>query len=171
MHTDNASHAGSDAIVASAKARGVPVVSAQQMLTWLDGRNGSTFQSIQYAGNVLSFRVAVGCGRDRPARDGARPRSAGSALQSMTRDGAPVTFTRETIKGVEYAFFAAGRGRLHRDLRGRHHGAGDLRRQRRRRRERHRDGDVDDQRAVRFPRRLRDRSRLRSTQSRRTPQP
>ena len=35
--------AGSDAIVASAQARGVPVVSAQQMLTWLDGRNGSSF--------------------------------------------------------------------------------------------------------------------------------
>ena len=38
MHTDISS-AGATAIVASAKARGVPVVSAQQMLTWLDGRN------------------------------------------------------------------------------------------------------------------------------------
>jgi hypothetical protein len=46
MHTDSASHAGSDAIVASAQARGVPIVTARQMLTWLDGRNGSSFGSI-----------------------------------------------------------------------------------------------------------------------------
>ena len=32
MHTDSASSAGSDAIVASAQSRGVPIVSAQQML-------------------------------------------------------------------------------------------------------------------------------------------
>jgi hypothetical protein len=109
MHTDVASHAGSDAIVASAKARGVPVVSAQQMLTWLDGRNGSTFSSIQYASNVLSFRVAVGAGAT--ALRGMVPTAfGGSTLQSMTRDGATLPFTRETIKGVEYAFFAAGAG-------------------------------------------------------------
>ena len=35
MHTDNAFSAGSDAIIASALARGVPVVSSKQMLTWL----------------------------------------------------------------------------------------------------------------------------------------
>jgi hypothetical protein len=109
MHTDTAAHAGSDAIVASAKARGVPVVSAQQMLTWLDGRGGSTFKDIAYAGDVLSFRVSVGAGATGlrgmvPATFG------GKALAAMTRDGSPVTYTRETIKGVDYAFFAAGAG-------------------------------------------------------------
>ena len=34
----------------------------------------------------------------------------GQTLQAMTRDGAPLTFTREVIKGVEYAFFAATGG-------------------------------------------------------------
>ena len=34
----------------------------------------------------------------------------GKALQSMTRDGATLPFTRETIKGVEYAMFAASAG-------------------------------------------------------------
>ena len=38
MHFDQANHPGSNAIVTSALARGVPVVSAKQMLTWLDGR-------------------------------------------------------------------------------------------------------------------------------------
>ncbi len=154
MHTDNAAHAGSDAIVASAKARGVPVVTGQQMLTWLDGRNGSTFSAIQYAGNVLSFRVAVGAGATGlramvPASFG------GQALQSMSRDGAPLSFTREVIKGVDYAFFAAGAGDYRGDLRRRHHGARDLVRQRGRRGERDGDGDVDHQRAQRLARRLR----------------
>ena len=43
MHTDLPDEDGSDAVVASAQARGVPVVSAAQMLTWLDGRNNSSF--------------------------------------------------------------------------------------------------------------------------------
>ena len=43
LHTDQATLSQSDAVVASALARGVPIVSAQQMLTWLDGRNNSTF--------------------------------------------------------------------------------------------------------------------------------
>ena len=46
FHTDAATSSQSDAGVASALARGVPIVSAQQMLTWLDGRNGSSFSSI-----------------------------------------------------------------------------------------------------------------------------
>ena len=87
----------------------MPVVSAQQMLTWLDGRNASTFEQIAYSGDLLSFRVDGGAGATGlrgmvPATFG------GKALQSMTRDGAPLTFTRETIKGVEYAFFAATTG-------------------------------------------------------------
>ena len=52
MHTDPVAHAGSDAIVASAQARGVPIVSSKQMLTWLDGRNGSTFSSISWGGGL-----------------------------------------------------------------------------------------------------------------------
>jgi hypothetical protein len=109
MHTDQASSSGADAIVASAKARGVPVVSARQMLTWLDGRNASTFEAIDYSADVLSFRVAVGAGAT--GLRGMVPTSfGGKALTGMTRDGAPITYTREVIKGVEYAFFAATGG-------------------------------------------------------------
>jgi hypothetical protein len=109
MHTDVINSAGADAIVASAKARGVPVVSAQQMLTWLDGRNGSSFGSIAYAGDVLSFRVSVGAGAT--ALRGMVPATfGGKAITGMTRNGSPITYTRETIKGVEYAFFPATSG-------------------------------------------------------------
>ena len=38
----------------------MPVITAKQMLDWLDGRNASTFQSIAWSGNVLSFNIAVG---------------------------------------------------------------------------------------------------------------
>ena len=43
-------------------AKGVPVVSARQMLTWLDGRNGSSFGSMAWTGDTLSFTIAVGTG-------------------------------------------------------------------------------------------------------------
>ena len=109
MHTDATTSAGANAIVASAKARGVPVVTSRQMLTWLDGRNASTFNSIAWSANRLTFRVGVGAGATNlramlPASFG------GAALSTLTRDGSPVTVTRETIKGVEYAFFPATAG-------------------------------------------------------------
>ena len=47
----HAVHAGSEAIVASAQARGVPVDSRRSRCsTWLDGRNGSSFGSITWNG-------------------------------------------------------------------------------------------------------------------------
>jgi len=109
MHTDEVTSAGANAIVNSAKARGVPVVSSRQMLTWLDGRNGSTFESLSWADGRLSFKLGVGAGATGlramlPASFG------GAALKTVSRDGNAVTLTRETIKGVEYAFFAAAAG-------------------------------------------------------------
>ena len=109
MHTDNAQHDDADAIVASARARGVPIVSAQQMLTWIDGRNGSAFEAISYSGGVLSFRVAVGAGATG-LRAMLPTSSGGQALQSIRLGATTVPFTREVIKGVEYAFFAVGAG-------------------------------------------------------------
>jgi len=62
MHFDFTPNAGSDAVVASAQAHGVPVVSARQMLNWLDGKNGSTFADLAWSGNQLSFTLGVGTG-------------------------------------------------------------------------------------------------------------
>ena len=41
-------------------ARGVPVVSARQMLTWLDGRNGSSFEDLAWNAGTLTFSIGVG---------------------------------------------------------------------------------------------------------------
>ena len=106
MHTDAPTEQPSDASVASALARGVPVVSAKQMLDWLDGRNGSSFGSIAWTGGTLSFTIAADAtanGLTAMVPTVGR----GGALTGITRNGAAVAYTVQTIKGVEYAFFAA----------------------------------------------------------------
>jgi hypothetical protein len=108
MHTDDVAHAGSDAIVASATARGVPIVSAKQMLTWLDGRNDSAFSSIAWseASGTLTFTVTQGTGAN--GLQGMIPaQTAPGPLVALTRGGTAVPFTVQTIKGVSYAMFTA----------------------------------------------------------------
>ena len=107
MHSDNLNSSGSDAIVASAQSHDVPVVSGRQLLEWIDGRNFSAFSGISWNGNALDFHVSVGGGANGlyallPTQSNAGP------LQSITRDGTtPVTYTIETVKGIEYAVFSA----------------------------------------------------------------
>jgi hypothetical protein len=112
MHTDynpSAGKTGSDAIVASAMARGVPVVTARQLLTWLDGRNGSSFQSLAWNGTALTFSVAVGTGANGLQTLVPTKVTAGT-LTTITLNGSPVVFTTQTIKGVEYAIVTVAAG-------------------------------------------------------------
>jgi hypothetical protein len=110
MHTDASTEFQSDALLASAQARNVPIVSAKQMLTWLDGRNASSYSGIAWAGNNLSFTVNVGAGANGLTGMVPTQGPGGRALTTLTRGGAAVTFTRTTIKGVEYAMFTAAPG-------------------------------------------------------------
>jgi hypothetical protein len=104
MHTDLATEQPSDASVASAMARGIPVVSAKQMLDWLDGRNGSSFGAVGFDGASLTFTIAAAAGSN--GLTAMVPASArGGALLAITRDGSAVGFTTQVIKGVPYAFF------------------------------------------------------------------
>jgi hypothetical protein len=105
MHTDYHFSDGSDAIIASAQARDVPVISARQMLTWLDGRNNSSFGNMTWRNNQLTFSItaqrgAVNLKAMLPLY------SEKGQLLSITRDGHSVPFTTQTIKGMQYAFFA-----------------------------------------------------------------
>jgi hypothetical protein len=109
MHTDFVDSPGSDAIVASAQARGVPIVAARQMLEWLDGRNGSSFTSLTWNGVALGFSIDVAIGANGlqamvPAQ------FAGRVLTGLSLDGASVNVTLRTIKGVQWATFAAAPG-------------------------------------------------------------
>ena len=96
-------------MIASAKARGVPVVSAKQMLDWLDARNASSFTNITWGTGQLTFTVAPGTGARNldmlvPARSGT------DVLSSVTRNGAAVDYDTRSIKGADYAFVPATAG-------------------------------------------------------------
>ena len=109
IHSDGSTESQAAAIVSSAKARSVPVVSAKQMLTWLDGRNGSSFQAISWNGSVLTFGIAVGAGAN--GLQAMLPTQGnGGALSALTRGGVAVPYTAQAIKGVQYAFFVAQAG-------------------------------------------------------------
>jgi hypothetical protein len=109
MHTDQSNHAGANAIVAAAQARGVPVVTARQMLAWLDGRNASAFRRLSFANGELRFTVDPGAG-GRGLEAMVPAQSAGGALAGITRGGQAVSTTARTVKGVAYAVFPAEAG-------------------------------------------------------------
>jgi len=106
IHTDIAPSAESDAVIAAAQSRGVPVISSKQAFTWWDGRDKSSFRDFSWNGSTVSFRVIAG-----PGTNGLRamlPLHSGSKqLTSITRAGTSVPFTINTIKGIDYAFFGA----------------------------------------------------------------
>jgi hypothetical protein len=109
MHTDYVASPGSDAIIASAQSYGVPIVSSLQMLTWLDGRNTSTFGSISWNGTALSFTITPGTGARNLVAMLPTTSPAGS-LGSILLNGTPVTQTLQTVKGITYAVFNAAAG-------------------------------------------------------------
>jgi hypothetical protein len=109
MHTDSSTSSGSSAIVDSALESGVPVVTARQMLTWLDGRNGSAFGAIAWNGSTLTFTVTAAAGANG-LRGMIPATTAAGTLDSLTVGGNPVTWSTETIKGIAYAIFPAASG-------------------------------------------------------------
>lgn len=109
MHMDRSPHPDSDAIVAAALERGIPVVSGRQLVDWLDGRNASAFRDLAWETRTLSFEVV----QARGARNlsGMIPVDTGAmALRTLEREGEPISFRMERIKGIDYAVFAAESG-------------------------------------------------------------
>jgi len=108
-HTDVPTEIESDSVVAAAQERDLPVISARQLLTWLDGRNNSTFSALNRVGNTVNFTVT----KATAARglQGMLPWRAGTQLLStLARGGTDVPYEVATIKGIEYATFAAETG-------------------------------------------------------------
>ena len=103
MHTDVAGSSGSDAIINSALARRIPVISSRQLLTWLDGFNGSTFGTLSWTGNRLSFSINPARGADGLVA--MVPIADGNTVSGVTRNGVAVTFETVQIKGISYARF------------------------------------------------------------------
>jgi hypothetical protein len=110
MHTDKARSAGAEAIVESAKVRNIPIVSAVQMLRWLDGRDGSSFQKVTWNQGTLQFDITVGEGS--VGLQALLPLlSSNGLLTKITVDGSPVNFQSKTFAGQPYAAFPAAPGR------------------------------------------------------------
>ncbi|MEJ0084588.1 MAG: DUF4082 domain-containing protein [Pseudomonadota bacterium] len=108
-HTDLGVEPESTTTVASAVERGVPVVSARQMLTWLDGRGNSSFSSMSFASNVLNFNVTQAAGAS--GLNGMLPwRSGTRFLSSIARGATDVPYEVMVVKGIEYAVFPATSG-------------------------------------------------------------
>lgn len=108
-HTDVADIVESSSVVASAKARDVPVITAKQMLDWVDGRNASTLGAMTWTSNQLSFQVSAAAGA-RNLQTLVPVRSASGVLQGVTRDGSPVSYQTAVVKGLSYAFVPSASG-------------------------------------------------------------
>jgi hypothetical protein len=101
-HDDYRDVAFSDGMIATALAKGVAIVSAAQMLDWLDGRNASSIGAGTFAGNVLTFPVSVDA-RARHLQLLVPAQAAALPVTEIKRDGVVVPFTVETIKGIDSA--------------------------------------------------------------------
>lgn len=107
-HTDFDTSSVSDAVIESARQRGIPVISARQLLTWLDGRNESKFDALSWNGTRLGFTVTAAAGST--GLIAMVPVPEGRTVISVTRFGSPVSFSAALIKGIKYARFAATGG-------------------------------------------------------------
>ncbi|WP_439677420.1 DUF4082 domain-containing protein [Embleya sp. MST-111070] len=93
------------ALIASAKAKNVPIVSAKQLLDWTDARNASTVTGLNRVGNTVTFTVNQNAAATNLMTMLPTTGSGGTTLTGLSRGGAPVTFQKTTIKGIEYAVF------------------------------------------------------------------
>jgi hypothetical protein len=106
MHTDTAMHIGSDQIITSALIRQIPVISSKQLLTWVDNRNNSVFTHIAWdnIAKTLSFTLTTSAHNLQAM---VPFNSIDGELIQIIENGTPVTFTVQTIKGIQYGFFPA----------------------------------------------------------------
>ena len=84
----------------------MPVISYKQLLDWVDGRNSSTIRGLSWSSGTFTFVTTVGAGANGlqtmlpiQGRTG--------TLTGITRAGSPVTYTVQTVKGIQYAVFTA----------------------------------------------------------------
>ncbi|MBL7064785.1 MAG: hypothetical protein ISS49_11365, partial [Anaerolineae bacterium] len=89
-----------------ANSRGVPIWSAEILLDFLQARDGAHFTNINWNGTRLTFDFGMPTGGEHltlmiPSQ------VTGANLQSIQVNGTPVTYTTDTVKGFDYAFFAA----------------------------------------------------------------
>jgi hypothetical protein len=108
MHTDVYPEPDADAVFTSATSRGVPIISARQLLTWLDARNGSSIKSVSWSNGSEIFSVQASV-----AAQGLLvmvPVPGGYQASAVTYNGGALAYGSTWIKGIEYAWFPATTG-------------------------------------------------------------
>ena len=108
MHTDVASSSESDAIISSAKSHAIPVISSRQLLTWLDGRNGSSYSSLSRNLNSVTLSITAAAGANGLVA--MVPLSESQTVSNVTQNGTAVVSTILTVKGIRYITFPAATG-------------------------------------------------------------
>lgn len=109
MHNDERKSPSADAIISSAQKHHVPVINAEQLLTWLDGRNASQFHDMKWSNNQLSFSIRAGIGGN--GLEAMLPIHSGVGdLTSIAIDGKTAKWEKRTVAGVSYAFVRAEPG-------------------------------------------------------------
>ncbi|WP_245346661.1 Ig-like domain-containing protein [Arthrobacter stackebrandtii] len=88
----------------------VPMVSAEQLLEWTDGRNSSTLDHENWDGSTLLFEVHADDRTNSMLRTMLPLESTAGTLQQLRGLDGPVNYTVESVKGVDYAMFAGTTG-------------------------------------------------------------
>jgi hypothetical protein len=89
---------------AHAQANGVPMITAEKYLDFLQARNASQFTATAWTGTTLSFDFSTPAGGQQLTL--MVPRQAnGKVLSDITVNGITTAYTTDTIKGVSYALF------------------------------------------------------------------
>ena len=88
----------------------MPVISYKQMLDWVDGRDNSTIRGLNWNAGTLTFTTTVGAGRERAARRCCPTQGPSGTLSAISSGGSRSPYTVQTIKGIQYAVFAAASG-------------------------------------------------------------
>jgi hypothetical protein len=85
------------------------VVSARQMLAWVDGREQSSFTGMSMGGGRLSFTINPGGGA-RGLQAMVPINGPTGTLLALARNGQAVGYGVQNIKGIDYAMFDAAAG-------------------------------------------------------------
>jgi hypothetical protein len=96
-------------LVAAARERGVPLITASQMLAWLDGRNRSTFTNLRWNARTLTFDQHVARGAEN-AQVMLPYATTFGRLAAIRCGSQPMPFEVKKIKGLDYAFLPAFKG-------------------------------------------------------------
>ncbi|MFU0507077.1 Ig-like domain-containing domain [Pseudaminobacter sp. NGMCC 1.201702] len=98
-----------DILIREARRQGVALISAAQMLSWLDGRNGSQFDNIQWKNSTLTFTLRIGRGAEA-AYAMLPSRFQNQQMEAVVCGSEQLAYSIEQIKGLEFAFFPARSG-------------------------------------------------------------